>query len=107
MKCPKCNYQWDSRNRSRPQNSSYWCLIVTPFAEHLGYTVDECHDLLKENCSFVLEHKPDRFGKMREIKKIISTTGMTTVEFMEYEARCRIFANTFGVYCQEPGEQIL
>ncbi len=104
MICPKCNFQFQIKGRSNPQNSAYWGLIVTPFAEHLGYTVEECHDLLKENCNYVIEHKPDRNGVIKEIKRVKSTTVLTTVEFSEYQRKCRMFANQWGCYCQEPNE---
>ncbi len=102
--CPKCKYQFEIKGRTKPQNDSYWGLIVTPFAEHLGYETDECHVLLKENCNFVMEHKTDKNGIMRELKRVLSTTGMTTVQFSEYESRCRQFALQWGCQCQEPNE---
>jgi hypothetical protein len=64
----------------------------------------ECHDLLKENCNSVLEFKPDRNNVVKEIRRIKSTTVLTTSEFMEYEARCRQFALQWGFQCQEPNE---
>lgn len=34
------------KKRSMTANAYYWACIVTPLAEHCGYTMDEMHDIL-------------------------------------------------------------
>lgn len=106
MQCPSCNYIFTVKGRSNPQNKSYWLLIVTPLAEHLGYTQDECHELLKEQCNSIIEYKKDRNGVFKELRRIKSTTVLSTTEFSEYCSKCRIFASQMNVYCCEPNEPI-
>lgn len=106
MKCPKCNFQWEIKGRSNPQNSAYWGLIVTPLADYLALTTEQCHDLLKYKFNKEIIYKENRQGKMEEIVKIKSTTNLTTVEHNEYCSQIRIWASHLGCWLAEPGESL-
>jgi len=56
--------------RSLQQNKYYWVAIVTPLANHLGYSADEMHGILKYE-----------FAKKLDTN---TTTDMTTIEFSEF-----------------------
>ncbi len=102
--CPKCSFQFQIKGRSNPQNNSYWGLIVTPFAEFLGLTTDECHELLKYKFNSEVIYKTRKDGMVEEIRRIKSTTTQTTVQNNEYCSQCRIWASQLGCYLAEPNE---
>lgn len=104
MKCPQCNYQWLIKGRTNPQNAAYWVTMVIPFAEFLGITPEECHELLKYKFNKEILYKKNRQGHMEEIVRIKSTTTMTTVEHNEYCSQGRIWASQLGCWLAEPGE---
>lgn len=105
-KCPSCQLYFTSNGRSIPQNSAYWKLIVQPLAEHLGLKNDECHEILKYKFNSEILMTPKRGGHVEEIRRIKSTTVMTTTEFNEFCAQIRIWASQLepSCYLQEPNE---
>ncbi len=94
-----------TKGRSNPQNKSYWKLIVEPLAEYLALTKNECHDLLKYKFNSEISYVEMRGGGVQEIKKIKSTTTMTTVEHNEFCSQIRIWASQLGCWLAEPGEK--
>lgn len=103
-KCPKCGFIDSKKERSNPQNNSYWGLIVTPLAEHLSLTTDECHELLKYKFNKEIFFKEDKDGNMQEIVKIKSTTVLTTVQHNEFCSNIRMWASQLGFSLKEPNE---
>jgi hypothetical protein len=96
--------------RSTVQNAYYWGVIVNEFRE--GYkemtgediTSDQAHELLKQKCNGKEIAHPST-GEIITVGQ--TTTDLTTVEFMEYWARCRDFImEWFGRYVGEPNEQL-
>ena len=103
-KCPHCNAVFEIKRRSNPQNSTWWGLIVTPLADFLGLTPEECHDLLKHKLNKEIIYVKDTYGNLQEIVKIKSTTTMTTVEHNDMCLRARIWASELGCNLKEPNE---
>jgi len=84
------------KNRSLPQNSFYWGVIIEIIANHCGYFPDEMHEALKEK---FLSYGMDSHG----LKKIKSTATLTTDEFINYTNRIVIWAAAeLGVYIPDP-----
>lgn len=103
-RCPTC-HRSQTKGRSNPQNSSYWGLIVTPLAEYLALTPEECHNLLKYKFNKEINFFKNRKGLMEEVVKIKSTTTMTTVEHNEFCSQIRIWASQLGCWLAEPNEE--
>lgn len=76
MICPKCKFKFISTLRSTPQNRYYWGVVVEILSEHIGFSPEEMHEILK--------HKfLNPFEKMG-YKIYPNTTQLTTVEFKNY-----------------------
>ena len=97
--------------RSNQQNKYYWACIVEIwrglFRDEWGdiLSPEETHERLKE----LFGHKNERVivstGEVKYITR--STTTYTTMEFMEYELRCRNEAfEMFGAHIPEPNEEL-
>ncbi len=102
-KCKECGRVF-VKGRSNPQNRSYWLLIVTPLAEYLGLSTEECHDLIKYKFNKEVRYIKSRNGQVEEIAKIRSTTSLTTVEFESMCSQARMWASQLGLYLKEPNE---
>lgn len=96
------------RRRSGQQNSYYWKVVVglvrKALMEEHGemYTKDEVHGILKQQCNW-REITNEESGESIKIPK--STRDLNTLEFEEYEERCRRFAAEFlGVDIPLPNE---
>ncbi len=78
--------------RSQQQNKYYWVVIVNTLAEHLGYSSDEMHGILKYQFA----------GKL----DTTTTTDMSTIEFSEYYIKwIRDWAlSEHELYLPEPNE---
>lgn len=74
--------------RSIQQNKYYWAVIVAMLAEHCGYSDDEMHEALKDKFLSIYDPETD-------LKKIGSTTELTTLEFIEYNERIKRWASEF------------
>jgi len=82
--------------RSNPQNAYYWGCVLKTLGDHLGYTSDELHDVMKFKFLCV-----DRDA---EVPRFRSTTSLSTLEFNEYLERIAQFAAELGCYIPEPNE---
>lgn len=71
--------------RSAEQNRYYWGVVVNMIGEETGHFPEEVHEHLKWR--FLRIH-----GKLETVR---STTSLTTIEFVEYCEKCRIWANEF------------
>ena len=92
----------ERENRSNQQNRYYWGCVIKLFSEHLGYTADEMHEILR--VKFLL--RPVFVMKNLDTVCIPkSTTSLTTVEFEEYITSIREWASIeFGCYLPIPNE---
>jgi len=87
----------ETRKRSNNQNKYYHGVVVEILRRYCGYLPDEMHLALREKFLSVVDN--------RGLKKIRSTTSLTTAEFEEYTASIRTWAATdLGVDIPEPGE---
>ena len=64
--------------RSKPQNDYYWGVVVALLIEHLGYTKDEMHEILRNKFLQKKDLKHPDFILTR------STAALSTKEFIEY-----------------------
>ena len=80
-KCPKCNFQWVSTERSNPQLRYYFGVVLDMISEELGYELIETHELM-----ITMFLKPT--GRS-------STSGMTTEEFSRYTETIRDQKNKY------------
>ncbi len=80
------------KQRSLRQNGYYWGVIILYFQQGVSEQwgefkdSDECHEELKKECNWK-EVVNTSTGQIH--KSIQSTKKLTTVEFEEYEERCR------------------
>jgi len=96
--------------RSSVQNAYYWGVVINEFREGFkemtgdDITAEEAHEVLKEKCNGK-EIVNRETGEVMSVGK--TTTTMTTVEFMEYFARCgKFILEWFGREVPEPNEQL-
>ena len=88
------------KKRSIPENNYYWGCIVTPLAEHFGYTPEEMHETLK--WMFLRIEEP---GKPPRIRSTASED-FTTKDAEEYYEKIRIWAlREYGIKLQLPNEE--
>lgn len=92
------------RKRSNQQNRYYWSVPVQLISEHVGYTPDEVHEILKEMFApkkeLVIKN-----NKGEGIHKIVpfSTTELLTVQFKDYiEQIQRWAAIELDLYIPDP-----
>jgi len=84
-----------TKNRSNQQNKYYWKVVVRLIGEHLGYSDNEMHEVLKHEF-------------LRQDGKVISTTDLTTQEFEEYMENVKRWAvSEFQVYIPDPNMVVL
>ena len=98
------------KQRSLRQNGYYWSVIILYFQqganEKWGEYKDskECHNELKKECNWK-EVVNINTGQIH--KSIQSTRNLTTVEFEEYEERCRrLIFDYFGLNVPLPNEPL-
>jgi hypothetical protein len=84
------------RQRSIPQNSYYFGIVIPCLMEWSGYDKDEMHEALKE--------KFLRIEKVEGLPSTRSTADLTTIEFMDYIDEIVRWAATQGVDIPEPNE---
>jgi hypothetical protein len=105
-KCPTCLKPY-VKQRSNPQNNTYWKLCVEPLSEYLeGYTREEVHELLKHKFLSEARYVKNKEGEVEEIKITKSTTVLSTKEFNEFMSAIRIWASSLGCWLSEPNEVI-
>ena len=89
MKCPNCNFEIRISSRSLNQNSYMWGVVYKELAIHLGYTLDEIHELMKQR------FLPRMLVLGKESYNVpLSTTELSTVEMEEYLSQIREWAST-------------
>mgnify|MGYP002132962240 CR=1 FL=1 len=96
--------------RSNNQNSFYWVVLIPIIAELLYdstghfFSEEETHDVLKSNCNYK-EIVSESTGEFTKIP--LSTTELTTLEFMQYIEKVEHFVfNYFNVTLPKPNEQL-
>ncbi len=89
--CPKCKFEWTSTTRSTPQNRYYWGVVIDILSNHIGYTSDETHEILKHK--FLRDWKKIKTSKgIFEYVYTKSTTGLSTRDMENYLGRIREWA---------------
>jgi len=98
------------KQRSLSQNGYYWGVIILYFQqganEEWGEYLDsyQCHEELKKACNWK-EVASKRTGEIKKITQ--STKDLTTVEFEEYEERCRrLIYEYFNIKTPLPNETL-
>jgi len=96
------------KKRSLAYNSYYWAVVVGMIRDRLlelgnEFKLEEVHDYLKSR----FNHKEIVDESTGEVMHIpLSTTNLTTVEFMEYLERIKRWAaETLDIVIPEPGQQ--
>lgn len=97
------------KKRSGQQNRYYWSCIVPIIQQGLfetqgeWLTTDVVHEFLKANFNYKELVNKDT-GEVIKVPK--STTESTTIEFEEYQDRCRMFADEYlNIIIPLPNEQ--
>lgn len=97
------------KKRSNNQNRYYWGCLIPYIQQGLSetqgewLTIDAVHEFLKANFNYK-EIVNQNGGEV--IKMPVSTTELSTIEFEEYQDRCRIFADEFlNIIIPLPNEQ--
>lgn len=105
-RCNKCGRPF-SKQRSSPQNSYYWGVVIEVLANHseIGYTKDEWHEILKHKFLRITLWIPKKDG-IKEMSVITkTTTKLTTKDFEEYLSQIRSWASQdLGCFIPEPNE---
>ncbi len=84
--------------RSNQQNNYYWGVVIEILGGYTGYTAEEMHEALKEK---FLSAIPDEHG----LRKIKSTTKLSTAEFTDYLDKIKRWAVIeLGCYIPDPNE---
>lgn len=98
------------KKRTGLQNRYYWGCIVPVFLEcykQLGYdlTKDETHEVLTKRILGEIDMVNPDTGEITG-RKTISTTTLSTQEFIDYCEKCKRYAaEIFNVYIPDAGEQ--
>ena len=88
----------EKRMRTLRSNRYYWGCVLKYISEYTGFTIEETHSAMKE---LFLSEENLQLG----IKKIKSTTKLTTKEFSEYIEKIKLWAGEkLGVIIPESGE---
>lgn len=98
------------RKRSSNQNAFYWGVLIPIISELLQdatgnfFSSEETHDVLKSNCNYK-ELISETTGEITKIP--ISTTELTTLEWLEYIEKVEHFVfDYFSVTLPKPNEQL-
>ena len=81
--------------RNLSQNDKYWA-ILEGLSDHLGYTKDELHELLKYK---YLKYAKEVAGQ--PVVVVPSTSDLDTAQFAEYIENVLSFAQQFGCSFQD------
>lgn len=108
MICPHCKGIVDlkeMRLRSQPQSRYYFGVIIEILSNELGYTKNECHEILKELFLKTLKHLKTKNG-VKEVWITKSTTNLTTIDFEEFLSQIRQWASIeLSIYLPLPNEK--
>ena len=99
MTCPHCGCEFEPKGtRSSAANRYLFGVVYKLIATHLGYTVDEIHDAMK-----------DKFRAREDLStglRIVRSTKTGSDDFWQYVDQVRHWSHTFlGVYIPEPNEE--
>lgn len=105
-RCIKCGRPF-SKQRSNPQNSYYWSVVIGLISEHTGFTPEETHEILKHKFLRITLWIPKKDG-VKEMSVITkTTTKLTTKAFEEYLSQIRIWASQdLGCFIPSPNESL-
>lgn len=110
-----CTQIWDDKQkltitiqkyypkRSVPQHR-YYRLIVSLYAQELGWEHDEMHEYLKNKYCPKIEKVNIKTGEIHIVPK--STTKLTTQEMTQLIENTKASAASNGIYLPNPNEQI-
>lgn len=107
MKCPYCKKEINLKEmkmRSLPENRYYFGVVVKVLSDHLGYTLNEIHDILKNMFLSEVRYVDTKKG-IKEIRVPKSTTELTTISFEQYLSDIRQWASVeLSCYIPVPNE---
>lgn len=87
--------------RTLPQNKYYWSVIVEMISNETGNSKDDIHKLLKYE--FLSEVADIPSGE--EYLYIRSSTELTTIEWEDYNKKCRMWASdNLNMFIPKPNE---
>ena len=93
------------KSRTLSQNNYYWGVIVPLIAEEMGDDTESVHEILKHKFLKKTKTIKNRKGNEEQIEKVISTTKLTTKQFIQYIDSVKRWASSFlGLYIPDPGE---
>lgn len=98
MTCPHCGCEFEPKGtRSSAANRYLFGVVYKLIATHLGYTVDEIHDAMK-----------DKFRAREDLStglRIVRSTKTGSDDFWQYVDSVRHWSHTFlGLYIPDPNE---
>jgi len=88
----------ESELRSHNQNAYLWAVVYKEIADHTGESQDSVHEHCRREYGIIEEVKAPGFGDYKEgqlLKRVKSTTAMTTKEFTDYIEKIRAWAAEF------------
>lgn len=86
------------KQRSLPENSYYWAVVLKSISDYTGYTIEEVHDAMR----FKFLRTGERLERVR------STTSLSVSEFEDYLSKIRMFAGQdLNVFIPLPNEVIM
>ena len=88
------------KQRSEPQNSYLWGVCYKILSEHTGYTPQELHEVFKAK---FIGTKKIKVGETTTESPISSTT-LSTTDFMAFIADIQRTAAELGCYVPDPNE---
>lgn len=95
----------DINKRTIQQNEYYWGCVVPIIASDLGYDIETMHDVLKHKFLKKTKEFINNKGQKEEFEKTISTTKLTTKQFVDYIESIKRWASEFlNIYIPEAGE---
>ncbi len=89
-----------TKTRTINQNAYYWGGVLTPISEHTGHSVEDLHEMFKD------EYIARQEITWRGIKRKIPASSKTkdTVEFSEYVDKIIVEASEMGIRILSPEE---
>ena len=88
------------KNRTLPQNSFYWAVILELVAEYTGMEIEEVHQTFERK---FLSYR--KFYKGRSYPFVRRCSSLSTAEFSEYIDKIIAFASQeFGIMFPQPNE---
>lgn len=85
--------------RSTEANAYLWAAIITPLADHCGYTPEEMHELLLAQ---IYGTKQIKWGERTVEVPNKRTSDMNKQEFSDHILKCQAIASDLGVRVEQP-----